>query len=88
MHIARIGADKSLDGKHPDVAVRRGNNGSEIRAKCSYSQQKIIVFIHTQFAEGKEADCSLSAVRDISSPHQEWRGIDLMLKAAKQILLH
>ena len=40
MHIARIGAVKDLDCKHPKDPVGRGKNASEIPAECSYSQQK------------------------------------------------
>ena len=54
MHIARIGAVKNLDCKHPNLPVGRGKNCRAILAESSYSQQHIIVFIDTQFAEGKE----------------------------------
>ena len=54
MHIARIGTDGDLDGKHPDVPVRRDRNGNEGRAERSYSQQKTIVSSYTRSAQGKK----------------------------------
>ena len=69
MHITRIGADKNLDCKHPNVPVGRGKNGrGNPSGMLVFSTENDCVHSYAIRRRKRKADCIPSAERVISAP--------------------